>query len=120
MAELTFPRYVNAAARVVDSVYIDAWIEDNTRWIRIDILQYLTEAMFPFMARVFVSGEYNGPWAEMEEYPWCVGQTADVALWKMIGTLEDRAEMVRGVEALELVEARSFQDSGQPDPPSAL
>jgi hypothetical protein len=97
------PDYARYAHEVVGSFYIEVWIEDNTRWLRIDVLKDLVGNFGPYSVRIFVAGEHGGPWSEMEEYPWWTGDSPEDVVEKCLAGLADRAEIVRGVETREAI-----------------
>lgn len=98
------PDYARYAHEVVGSFYLDVWIEDSTRWLRIDVLKDLVGNHGPYSVRIFVEGEHHGPWEEMVEYPWFVGKTSQEAVDRCLAGLADRAEVVRGVETRDSIQ----------------
>lgn len=94
------PEYARFASEVVRSIYLDIWFEDNTRWIRIDVLRDLVGNYGPYSIRIMTvsgeAGEFLGG-----EYPYCVGDSPEEVLKKCLKQLSEIAGIVQGLETMK-------------------
>lgn len=96
--KMKLPEYARHMHEVVRSIYLDAWIEETTKWLRIDVLFDLGDTYGPYSIRIH---EIGNPSSEFlgGEYPFYVGKSPEEALEKCLEGLPQLACISRGIKS---------------------